>query len=354
MTLSDFESAINPKILARGLKYYEDERVSDLEFNGRYWIAEVDGAESYTVEAEVSKSGEITRMTCDCPYDLGPVCKHKVAVLYALRKQENGASGETGPAKFVLLKSFLNKLPKGDLITLIVDLASMDQKLRDELLLRFFAGEQSGETDLMNHAENVIKRSIRNAMDKEFVSYGDTDYAAKGARQVLDIAGAKKAEGQVSTAISLCVIILREMVELQQYCDDSKGVIGGVIEKALRLLRDAARGVTEGGQEAGELFALIFDHAQEKTYDGWTEWRFELLEVCVPWCAVPGLRKKLETDLNVSSAAEYRKTVRQSSAQGIEAEILFLRCEASAKKIGAESPVPPHKGRDAPIELTLS
>ena len=42
-----------------------------------------------------------------------------------------------------------------------------------------------------------------------------------------------------------------------------------------------------------------------------------------------------------------------SSAQGIEAEILFLRSEATQIKIGAESPVPP-LGRDAPIEFALN
>ena len=298
MTLSDFESAIDPKILDRGLEYYEDERVSGLEFNGQYWIAEVDGTESYTVEAEVSKTGEVARVACDCPYDLGPVCKHEAAVLYALREQGAGAPGKTGPAKLALLKSFLNKLPKGDLITLILGLASADRKLRDELLLRFSAEEQSGEADLMNHAERVIKGSIKNAMDRGFVNYRDTDCAAEGALQVLDIARAKSAEGKVSAAVSLCVITLREMVELQRYCDDSNGVIGGVIDEALRLLEDAVAEFTGDGPAGGELFTLIFNHAQEELYDGWDDWRFELLEACVPLCAVPGLRKALETYLN--------------------------------------------------------
>ena len=50
--------------------------------------AEVSGSEDepYLVDIDFDEDGEVEAWNCDCPYDWGPVCKHTVAALLAVRE----------------------------------------------------------------------------------------------------------------------------------------------------------------------------------------------------------------------------------------------------------------------------
>ena len=82
MNLKNFESEIERKIVERGLDYYQNgdvrklEKVSEDEFS-----AAVFGTEKYSIYVKL-KNDAITEHECDCPYDYGDVCNHKVAVFY--------------------------------------------------------------------------------------------------------------------------------------------------------------------------------------------------------------------------------------------------------------------------------
>lgn len=88
MELTSFEKHIGNTILQRGKAYYEYGHVESFEEveNGA-WIATVIGSEDYFVEIEFSKRGTVKDYQCDCPYD-GDLCKHVVAVLYAIRDEQ--------------------------------------------------------------------------------------------------------------------------------------------------------------------------------------------------------------------------------------------------------------------------
>ena len=87
MTLSDFESYVPSKILARGEAYYITDAIEDIEEMATgAWEATVIGSEAYTVN--ISLAGEkITSWHCNCPYD-GDLCKHVVATLLTIRNQK--------------------------------------------------------------------------------------------------------------------------------------------------------------------------------------------------------------------------------------------------------------------------
>ena len=87
ITLDNFENYVPSKILYRGEEYYESDAVTKLEEDGNnMWRAEVEGTSTYEVEVEEDEDGSIS-WDCDCPYDGGPMCKHVVAVLLAIRKE---------------------------------------------------------------------------------------------------------------------------------------------------------------------------------------------------------------------------------------------------------------------------
>lgn len=50
---------------------------------GRY-SATVEGTDIYKVAVHIGQDDTILSSDCHCPYDMGPVCKHEVAVYYEL------------------------------------------------------------------------------------------------------------------------------------------------------------------------------------------------------------------------------------------------------------------------------
>ena len=84
-----FAQYIDETILKRGLSYYKNGYVHEPEEidTGEYEVI-VEGTEDYTVHLKL-KNGFITRYACDCPYDMGPVCKHVVAVIFYLNQNES-------------------------------------------------------------------------------------------------------------------------------------------------------------------------------------------------------------------------------------------------------------------------
>ena len=86
--LNEFEQIIDETILKRGLSYFKNGYVSEFaEISIGEYEAKVSGTEEYTVRLEI-KNNVIIKHNCDCPYDMGPVCKHIVASIFYLKQDE--------------------------------------------------------------------------------------------------------------------------------------------------------------------------------------------------------------------------------------------------------------------------
>jgi SNF2 family DNA or RNA helicase len=77
--------ATNSQVYYRGISYFNDNRVVNVEFD-RYSLelsADVLGSYQYNVNIQFSETGEIAEMHCDCPafYEYNGACKHIVALL---------------------------------------------------------------------------------------------------------------------------------------------------------------------------------------------------------------------------------------------------------------------------------
>ncbi|MGI9056509.1 MAG: SWIM zinc finger family protein [Pyrinomonadaceae bacterium] len=130
MNLKNFETEVEQKIVARGLDYYKNgdvrklEKVSENEFS-----AVVFGTEKYSVYIKLN--GEtIIEADCDCPYDYGNVCKHKVAVFYQIR---NGNFSDLSDK----LNSLLTNLHESALQRFVSNLLKTDANFRREFLREF-------------------------------------------------------------------------------------------------------------------------------------------------------------------------------------------------------------------------
>ena len=143
MNLENFESEVERKIVERGLNYYKSgdvkrlEKVSENEFS-----AVVFGTEKYSIFVKLN--GEtIVEHECDCPYDYGNVCKHKVAVFCAIR---SGNFSDTSDK----LNSLLKNLHESALRRFVSNLLKKDVGFRREFLREFdedFEEEDEDEFD---------------------------------------------------------------------------------------------------------------------------------------------------------------------------------------------------------------
>ncbi|MGC4378493.1 DEAD/DEAH box helicase [Fictibacillus sp. Mic-4] len=101
LTRRDIEAMFSRTIYKRGLNYYQQGRVVDLEEKtGNRWYAKVEGSDVYNVVI-IESNGFIT-MGCNCPaFDKYEECKHSVAVLLEVadRTQENSAMLEVSRKK---------------------------------------------------------------------------------------------------------------------------------------------------------------------------------------------------------------------------------------------------------------
>ncbi|SDF67312.1 SWIM zinc finger family protein [Sporomusa acidovorans] len=315
MNLNDFESYIDRKILARGYDYFENNCVDSIkETADNNYEAEVTGTELYLVDVELDDEANIIDTQCDCPYDMGEYCKHQVAVFLALRdmKREHSTKDSDGlkskislrqgnkssvpqKGKARSMKDLLSRKTKEELVGFLLDIAAEYDEIKQRIELNL------GET---NDAEEIGKsiKLIRTFVNKNsdrhgFVAYGDTYEAVRGADMVLKKARTAMAYEKTLHALDLTLCVIHELMDLLDSCDDSDGCVGGLIEETLDFIKEIVEekefnlGIKEG------LFNKLMEEAANTRYDGWPDWRLELLETCSALADIPSLRNSLENRL---------------------------------------------------------
>lgn len=298
MKLSNFEEYIEDIILERGFDYYSNDYITDIrEIAKGHFVAEVEGSDYYTVEAVLGSEDEIIRLSCDCPYSYGPFCKHQAAVLYALRNSEKTLGPEASGHMEIKsglrqdLTTILSNLPKEELIKIIRNHLHQYPELEQQLLFEYVAVEQE-----ITAAKKLIKYHINKATHRGFIDWDKASDAMEGAWRVLDKADRNLEEGKVVNAVQLALTVLPLVVEVLEYCDDSDGSVGMVIEEGINTVNEFALVIAEKSPpaEQQQVFKLIFKEAMDRRYDEWFDWRLELLQACTVFCGSPELREQLE------------------------------------------------------------
>ncbi|MDR1705843.1 MAG: SWIM zinc finger domain-containing protein, partial [Clostridiales bacterium] len=253
----------------------------------------VEGSDAYSVGVTL-KDGEITDCSCDCPYDWGEYCKHLVAVFYALRDglktaRKAAVSAKPKPPKLDLAE-ILQKADKPALIAIITEIAEENSFIKDKILLKF-----SDDRGMAERARSLIKSAVKRAMRRGFVEYADVDSAVEGAEAALKLAEKQREAGNLFECAEICVIVAEEMMDLMNSCDDSDGTAGGMISEAISLISDMTGNIPEGYHDADKLLKRLMSHADSKIYDGWTDWRMDILAACVPLCGDSARRGTFES-----------------------------------------------------------
>ena len=282
--LNSFEQLIDETILKRGLEYFEQGCVS--EFNTiatNEYEAIVEGSEDYTVNLTLQNDIVVSHF-CTCPYDLGPVCKHEVAVLFYMLQDELNLS-ENKPKKKKeqkkptienQIKTILNSLDKATLQKFIIEHCKQDRKFRNYFLVSFGHINQQLDADFYR---NQIKGIVKAASDRHgFIDWENMKYFNNTIEPLAKQLESYNLSNNHRQAFFLGSVLLEEMTKTLEDADDSNGDIGYFIDTALETLHAIATSDNVDSALKKEIFEYCIQVYNKKLFSGWS-WHLGILEV---------------------------------------------------------------------------
>jgi hypothetical protein len=286
ISLNEFEHQIEEKILKRGFDYFKKGYVTDVDElgDGGYEIT-VEGSETYTVRLSI-KENIVTEFECDCPYDMGPICKHVAATLFYLQKErletiELPVQKTPGKAKEMSAseqtKQLLKLLSHDDLKAFIFDNCAGDNKFRQLFVAKHIHLLYTESKELYT---KQLQALIKTYSDRHgFVGYREARRLGSIVTDMAEKAMTDLANGQIQKSMFIALAIIEEMSGLLNDADDSDGQIGGSIEEGFAVL-EALTEYQLSKPQHEELFDYLFALFENNSLKGW-DWHFKPIALSI-------------------------------------------------------------------------
>jgi hypothetical protein len=192
------------------------------------------------------------------------------------------------------LKTLLSKQNKEELLSIILNLLEDFPEIEGRLRFKYASTDNE-----ITASKKLIREYINKAKRQGFIDWRSASYAVQGAVLTLEKARDALGNNELARAVQLSVTVLSIVVDMLQYCDDSDGSVGSVIRESVSMIKEACSlgEIYLNEKDQMKLFKEVLKEASHKRYDGWDEWRFELLEGCVHLASQTEIRLKLEEKL---------------------------------------------------------
>lgn len=282
--LNQFEQLIDETILKRGLAYFKGGAITDFSeiSNGEY-EAIVSGTEDYTVQLEV-KNNVIIEHNCDCPYDMGSVCKHVVAVIFHLQQDElelnqyspNSTKGKK-KTKSVnqQVKELLKTISHNELIDFVEENCKKDKKFRNYFLASFGHLSQNQSKEFY---QKQIQSILQTAAGRDgWIGWSDMKYVVNTTQPFLENAEQYLQKKNFENVFFISTALLEEMTKAFQYGDDSNGDLGYFVESAMELLSKLSKEEISTSLKQ-EIFEYCISAFKQKLFEGW-DWHLGILHI---------------------------------------------------------------------------
>jgi hypothetical protein len=283
--LSQFENHIDETILKRGLSYFKKGLVLELSnISTNEYEAIVRGTEDYTVRLTI-KNDVITKSVCSCPYDMGPVCKHTVAVIFEMQKDILGL--KTKPPKTTdahikkskttvdKIAELLENISHDELKNFVYEQSVQDKKFRNMLLVSFVL---PSEKEASIFYAKQVKSILRSNTNRDgFIEWSEGRQVRIAIDKLLQTAQKLVDGSSFATAVHLCSAIMEQTCEALQYADDSNGEVGHCVNAAYEMLQQIANmDIDEPARIL--LFEYCLSAFEKNVFSGWG-WHTDILEI---------------------------------------------------------------------------
>lgn len=326
LSLEDFEQNIDGTILRRGRSYFNKGYVRHLEeIAAGDYEALVTGTDDYTVNLTL-ENDLITRYSCDCPYDLGPVCKHIVAVIYCLQSRTLKPKAGNSPKKKNTNQSIrrksqtqteddlIDKLSQAELKEFLHRQIQEQPDLRNKVISAF--GNQNA-TESRAFYKRQIKAILKSAGDRHgFIDWRAVQHVGRAVFDFMQNAGTHLENGNYSSAFFIASAVLEEMTAALQFADDSNADIGDNIDLALDLLFELPKKELPQNMRQ-QLFDYAIQSYRKKIFEGW-DWHLGMLELATHVYQNENEARTIIALLDQVDAPQYQ----QEAAQVIKLKIL--------------------------------
>jgi len=282
--LNEFEQLIDESILKRGLAYFKGGAITDFSeiSNGEY-EAIVSGTEDYTVQLEV-KNNVIIEHNCDCPYDMGAVCKHLAAVIFHLQqdKLELNQFSPNSPQKKKKTKSvnqqvkeLLKTISHNELMEFVEENCKKDKKFRNYFLASFGHLSQNQSKEFY---QKQIHSILQTAAGRDgWIGWSDMKYVVNTTQPFLENAEQYLQKKNFENVFFISIALLEEMTKAFQYGDDSNGDLGYFVESAMELLSKLSKKEISTSLKQ-EIFEYCISAFKQKLFEGW-DWHLGILHI---------------------------------------------------------------------------
>ena len=327
MTLQDFEKQIDPVILKRGKEYFNNDSVEFLkEIKKGYWTANVSGTDDYTIEIQVGSKKSITLYSCDCPYDYGDICKHIVAVLYAISEEKiidilpKSANIQKVPKQRKLsFDVLLNKIELKEYQDFIKQYSQNNKNFKDQFELYF--SEKNESFDLEKKYVEIIKKIIKTHTSRGYIDYSASSKLGKELNQYLDIAKQYLSKNNYRDATVLYQIIIKEVIKVVEYCDDSNGYVFENVNEAISNLAEMIHAPVSFDFKE-KITDFLKEELKNKIYFDYGNFGYDLTEIYASFSIKTD--RKIEFIQYLDSKIQFAKNNDYERAFFIKTKISFL------------------------------
>lgn len=333
--LSHFEEYVDEPILKRGLSYFKKGFVHEPEeIRPGDYEAVVEGSEEYTVKLSI-RNRVITEHSCDCPYDMSPICKHVAAVIFYLEQEElgltqskkKGSSKKAKPSSSKPTKrktiaqqvdNLLDKVTHDELTLFVREHAAKNAQFRD-LLLASFAQYNPNESKAL-YAKQV-KTLIKVARGKYgFLDSSGAEYVSNELSSMLGLTNHYIRKGNHKSAFFICTAIKDELISALEYADDMDGNLTDTIYDAFDTLATIAQ--EDPPEEVRELiFKYCLTSFSKRSFSGW-DWHLNFLRLAAYTLSTDSEMEELFKRIAaIPKSSEYEV----KKAQEIQYDVLLKR-----------------------------
>lgn len=262
-TREDIRALCTEQSFERGVTYWKQGRIQELDIDGSEIRATVRGSHDYDVSIDVA--ADSIRTHCSCPYDYAGDCKHIVAVLLAVddRDADTDTDSVDEPAeklqKSVDVEALIEETTADELRTFLIDVIEDDRDLRDRFVA--FAGEDSGKT--VYDYKREIDRLFEDAANRRGLIEYDTriDFS-----KYYDLAATHRERGHVETATDIYRALAEAIRENMNRIDDSSGHYGRELESAVESYAETIAERDLDHEEKRPYIEYLFEEFVEADY----------------------------------------------------------------------------------------
>jgi hypothetical protein len=264
VNINNFEEQVNKTILERGIDYFESGYITHLQnISSAEWLAEVEGNYgNYNVEIELDDKNNIDSYSCNCPFE-GPICKHVVAVLLAIKEELNSPKlkTKTNPPEW---ENIIKNTPEQKLRTFLLDFAKSNREIQHELVVHL--AKLPKEVNTAKYS-SIVTQAFGAAEGRYgYIEYRDTYAAMRPIQSLLHKAKEHISKSNLYEAFSIVSAIAPQCIDVIEYIDDSNGECGGAINEAFELTGDILNANPDKNL-ANIIFDWLFEQVQNPNYN---------------------------------------------------------------------------------------